>query len=170
MLIMDQMTQSSTNLPNRVNSLAPTVTPDAPPRGTELSNKAPALPYHQVTQNLRQEQPMHDKQRRYRRVYNAQVDVLSIRGGLASFNPGNQAYLAEARRLNLSGYKTASANEKRIMNLQLVDFVHSRGGEFLLHDNVHGWYEMKPERARKKAAQALRECMTQSSSRRKSKA
>jgi hypothetical protein len=83
-------------------------------------------------------------------------DVLLGRGGLVNHHPGNKAYLQHKTRLQ-PRYRAASRTTKTSISLELVAWVHARGGRFLDRDVHQAWYEVDTKRARAKASQTLRE-------------
>jgi hypothetical protein len=83
-------------------------------------------------------------------------DVLLGRGGLVNHHPGNKAYLQHKTRLQ-PRYRAASRTTKTSISLELVAWVHARGGRFLDRDVRQVWYEVDTKRARAKASQTLRE-------------
>ena len=84
-------------------------------------------------------------------------DVLLGRGGRANNNSGNKAYLQQKETMQ-QRYLAASKSAKYRISMELVEFVHTRGGRFLKLDRGAGrYYEITRKEARKKASQCLRD-------------
>jgi hypothetical protein len=95
-----------------------------------------------------------------------EVDVVFGRGGHCARNIGHQNYLQERDRLCIE-YRDAPDNTtKRLIQMELIQFVYDKGGRFLeivkrrdANGGIVKRLEIVPigPRLRKKAAQALRE-------------
>ena len=84
-------------------------------------------------------------------------DVLLGRGGKSNHHPGNIKYRQQVAQLQESYKLAEDKNQKADLSQVLVDYVQQQmGGRFLQKDE-HGWFEVLPIIARRKASQALRE-------------
>jgi len=86
----------------------------------------------------------------------AQTQVICGRGGFANHHEGNQAYLKKKECMQ-EAYKSASNATKTQMKLELIAFVHNRGGRFIRRNTDGAWEELDNREVRNKAAQALRD-------------
>ena len=84
------------------------------------------------------------------------TDVLLGKGGLSNNHPGNKMYVAKALSMQ-EMYKNVPMPEKTKMSRDLVQFVHDRGGRFMVKPkDSNDWVEVDFTTARKKASRLLR--------------
>lgn len=91
-----------------------------------------------------------------------EFDVFLGRGSRTNKHKGNRDYLLRAAEMTPQ-YQAASKNDKKGIALQLVTWVHARGGRFVKKTG-NQWYEVDDEHTvRNKCSQALRDAIAKKS-------
>jgi hypothetical protein len=95
------------------------------------------------------------------------LDVLLGRGGLTNKHAGSQSYLEHVKSRQGEYREMTSKRGKTICSLQIVEWVHNRGGRFLQkqslnsNDGLQNWSVAPPRVVQKKVSNCLRQNHTQ---------
>jgi len=139
--------------PNSTTETLPTTHPKCQPQ------TCGERPFDSKTQS-RKQKAGGARETRYIAGEFAETDVLLGRGGLANNHPGNKAYQRQKEEMQ-ARYLASSKEQKTIISMELVEFIHARGGRFLKLDRrTQRWFEITDKEARRKASQTLRDINT----------